>query len=198
MKRLRMKEMLVELYPHFAQVVEDAYSEQMAREEAFGLIVAGKLADADRFIAMDVRELRAPPSGWTFAEKIRAKLEDRWAGITFGDEEARDATEFWRWYLPVESNVLQLCALLAFFGAAAHREVHRMHLDALHGFGIELREKYDRHRRDGQIEWLPMRLHYRGKPCDIVQYLGAHLIADPVQPPRWATERIEAPMEMPF
>lgn len=183
---------------------KSAASRQM-REwlQRYALPVASRLGDAQEFVELDVTKLRAPPAGWSFVAAYSSRIEQPDSGpIGLADGPGRDARAFWAWYLPLESHLLRLCELVAFFGQPEHRIEHSDTLRDLCGVGVELQSLYGEHERDGRIEWLPVRLRYgpKRKACTILQFLGAHLIAfNRSFEPEWASEAIpERAMEMPF
>lgn len=174
--------------------------------QRYELPVASRLGDAQDFIDLEIAKLREPPAGWLFVEAYSSYIEQPDRGpIGLTDGQSIDAHAFWAWYMPLESHLLRLCELIAFFGQKEHRIEHSDTLRALCGVGVELQSLYGEHQREKRIKWLPVRSRYgpKRKPCSILDLLSAHLIAfNRSFEPEWAREVIpdspERAMEMPF
>jgi hypothetical protein len=176
-----------------------------AQTARWGADMAGELHAAQKFLALSGRArdrgaLKQPPAGWSFEQGAAAAIVTG-SELRLSDAERIDFALFWQWYLPVENALSELCRLVRFFHE--HREEHGETFDALCVVGHDLRQLYDEWLKDQRIGWLPQRLGWgaRGnrQQLTIIQLLGKHLIEfDNATPPAWATERIEAPMELPF
>lgn len=155
----------------------------------YGLALADRYVAAGRFIELDVRRTKLPPTGWAFVDKMIAKVEH--GDPMFDDAEKHQLELFWLWYMPVEAAVLELCGLIVAFNGAGPE--HDRVLQSLLGVAIEMYARYSELKQDGRIVWLPQRIPVNGRRGTILQALNAHLMrftGNSDAPPKWASERI--------